>query len=1017
MGSELKDQSQVKEKGLCVEQDLSAKILGEITPPVPTRSATLQEPASSVVKADSSTNVKIKGDSHSSDNFRKIGYSESFSSAVTNVSANMQKEKGGTEKKFLEQSDSFKNEISRETRNILNSNNLADGWSKPLKENISRNIETLKSTSQPNVDGQTIRSLENRLASPATDSSKISQSKTEYLSGHNIERSFGQVSTPGLETTRAVDDYAKGKQNFEQHELKYLHNSSSTKVASDQPDPGVVNLTGNIKRHFDLQDNNRPVDSIGKISKNNEQQDFRSAENVSKIKQNLDPQDFKTFDRISKNRQNVEQQENRSPDISSKIGKSYDQQDLRPLDNYSRIRQNLDQQDSKPADSFPKIKQTLDSQDPKVTDSGVKIKQELQDGRIDSLSRGRAVLEQQELRGDGTAKVKQPGGELEARTTETFGRVKQAVDPSDQRTADNVRPRQIAEPPDLKQRENQAKTRTGMEPDSRMLDNAHKVGHVPAEEPRLAEAQVKSKRIDGESRIAEPQTKTRQSAEQETKVQENLPKGRTYESAHEQTTDLRTSMPSFVRTNLEKQSVVDILPTNQLKVSQDIKADTRSQFAPVDQASRSANENNRLVATNQIHEVNTRSNALNQPNSEARAALVGRTTDQGEVRTPKVENSAVGSTQRSTDTAAKSDGFSQKSLELGQSAKPDMRTGVEVGHQTARVEIGNNGRVPLPNAPSIGGNERIDNVKGRGERPIVTPTVTDADRIVVTLPEKRGQENGENDSSPESSEKFIGEKRYITGVEIALAAIIAAGGIRRPNAGDDTVDVVEENLDSAADEELKCEGEEEWFPLAAFENDLSQGAEPDQARSNQVYKRPAYLVGRKESLTAIAEKLFSDPDIAWLIADLNKSAIKDSLIDGKRVVEIGERQKIDLPVWEDIASFYRNKPTYASAKNLVTIIRNSSVDKELMNLMLGAATGCASISANPLTQQITADKSAYEHVPDVEPKPASNSVSATLQHLEQKLGQLADFLHATFDNQGPQPLPGAPADLPSERIA
>jgi hypothetical protein len=107
----------------------------------------------------------------------------------------------------------------------------------------------------------------------------------------------------------------------------------------------------------------------------------------------------------------------------------------------------------------------------------------------------------------------------------------------------------------------------------------------------------------------------------------------------------------------------------------------------------------------------------------------------------------------------------------------------------------------------------------------------------------------------------------------------------------------------------------------------------------QVLVRPTVLINTGETLVGLAEAYFHDPNLGWLIADLNAENIKQSWIDGKRVVELRSRQQLELPVWQDIEEFYESRRDDAVPENLITIVEQSQVNLELLNSSLSVAMG------------------------------------------------------------------------------
>jgi hypothetical protein len=101
-----------------------------------------------------------------------------------------------------------------------------------------------------------------------------------------------------------------------------------------------------------------------------------------------------------------------------------------------------------------------------------------------------------------------------------------------------------------------------------------------------------------------------------------------------------------------------------------------------------------------------------------------------------------------------------------------------------------------------------------------------------------------------------------------------------------------------------------------------------------IFTRPTYLISKNDTLVSIAEEMFHDANLAWLIADLNVGRMKDYRVDSKRIVEFRSRQQIHLPVWQDIVEFRRNRPKNTHPNNLITIVVETQVDRELLNSAL-----------------------------------------------------------------------------------
>src|SRR5262249_3153427 len=151
---------------------------------------------------------------------------------------------------------------------------------------------------------------------------------------------------------------------------------------------------------------------------------------------------------------------------------------------------------------------------------------------------------------------------------------------------------------------------------------------------------------------------------------------------------------------------------------------------------------------------------------------------------------------------------------------------------------------------------------------------------------------------------------------------------------------------------------------------------------------------KNDTLVSIAENLFEDADLGWLIADVNAGGIKETTVNGKRVVELQDRQQIDLPVWQDIIDFYETRAEDAIAENLVTIVADSHVNSELMNLMLNPVMGVT--NADPFGKAPAFNRQPVK----AELKPATSGVN--IAQLGQQLSHVASALNP-FTNQWPKP--------------
>lgn len=257
------------------------------------------------------------------------------------------------------------------------------------------------------------------------------------------------------------------------------------------------------------------------------------------------------------------------------------------------------------------------------------------------------------------------------------------------------------------------------------------------------------------------------------------------------------------------------------------------------------------------------------------------------------------------------------------------------------------------------------------------------------------------------SQKRMPERRYIMGIEVALAAVIAAAGARRahsqpeneasseyrvtPKGTDKTMSSA--SIASADGPEDKYLSEKSSLSLAAIRKEhrsnkteeclppeLSYRAgktsgqkdepiilpatptvngtikEPQSndvnrtKKVNPVAKRPTTFISSGDTLISIAERFFDNPNVAWLIADLNVEQAKESWIDEKRIVEFKNRQPICLPVDQEIAEFLLNRPKHARPENLITIVQKTQIDRELLESSWRPVVGGAGKEGRRLLQ-------------------------------------------------------------------
>ncbi|MFA6559533.1 MAG: hypothetical protein WCT03_24120, partial [Candidatus Obscuribacterales bacterium] len=197
--------------------------------------------------------------------------------------------------------------------------------------------------------------------------------------------------------------------------------------------------------------------------------------------------------------------------------------------------------------------------------------------------------------------------------------------------------------------------------------------------------------------------------------------------------------------------------------------------------------------------------------------------------------------------------------------------------------------------------------------------------------------------------------KYLTGPEIALSAIIALASISKLRTDQsmwqtDSValmqdysnhsfvsqDFVMDNRDSV--------GKNDVAPAADANSSENKGHD---AANKAVFIRPKILVGANDSLVSIAEQLFNDAGIAWLILKLNRD-LEPIIIEGKTVVRLRSRQEIVIPVYQDILDFQKIRTREMAGSNLITVVEENQIDREIVDLAIAPMLGHKSSNTDPL---------------------------------------------------------------------
>jgi len=155
------------------------------------------------------------------------------------------------------------------------------------------------------------------------------------------------------------------------------------------------------------------------------------------------------------------------------------------------------------------------------------------------------------------------------------------------------------------------------------------------------------------------------------------------------------------------------------------------------------------------------------------------------------------------------------------------------------------------------------------------------------------------------------DTRYSLGVDFVITALLAVAGItkvRQPSSKEIAKETFDKNPSPTQDIQYSLASSSGYWP-------------------NHEQKRSTIIIGIHDCLNKIANTIFQDPNLGWLIADLNKHRISER-IDGKlRVVSIAALQILDMPMEEEIINFQKTRPNDFCAENLVTIVLQNTIDK------------------------------------------------------------------------------------------
>ena len=176
------------------------------------------------------------------------------------------------------------------------------------------------------------------------------------------------------------------------------------------------------------------------------------------------------------------------------------------------------------------------------------------------------------------------------------------------------------------------------------------------------------------------------------------------------------------------------------------------------------------------------------------------------------------------------------------------------------------------------------------------------------------------------------ESRYSFGLDFAITALVAAAAfVRFPQSES-------EDLHEAIESQAYAEdvAQERIDDLAKHVNEQSGGLSG--SLSDYMFSsksdRPTFIIGVNDTFVSIAEAFFQDGLLAYLIADLNTDRTIQYEKKGKRYIEVKSRDVLKLPISDDIEDFWRTDTKHLNANNLITIVRENLIDKEIVEAHL-----------------------------------------------------------------------------------
>lgn len=198
------------------------------------------------------------------------------------------------------------------------------------------------------------------------------------------------------------------------------------------------------------------------------------------------------------------------------------------------------------------------------------------------------------------------------------------------------------------------------------------------------------------------------------------------------------------------------------------------------------------------------------------------------------------------------------------------------------------------------------------------------------------------DFSPQSSSRDT--SRYILVAEFAITALIACAAVARIR--QDSVESFEGIESLAYGNPSILESQEDFVVAKINEETVALSGSITDYMFSQAKQRPTFILGLNDTLVSIAEAIFHDGKLGYLIAELNRDKTIQYEKDGLFYVEISSRSILCLPVYEDIGRFRLRDLDSLIPGRLITVVNQNVLDKELVEEELRSVFVPSSISSN-----------------------------------------------------------------------